>query len=124
MSGFLCILIICIGVAALAGYNMIKLREIISFLRGTHTEMILSSQELIANVHQVTFALGDIVKSQPKEDLLISYETSKESANSKLSSMESYMNDPFLKKATSVKAFLVTTRSMYHEISMKVQLTY
>lgn len=117
MAGFVFILIICVGVASFAGYNMLQLREIINFLKGNHTDMLLHAQELMGNIQMSANAITEIARKSPNRDeLLALYDSSKESAFSRLKSIGELMNDPVLKTAGSLKAFQQSTESLLFEL--------
>lgn len=116
MSGFIFILIICIGVSALAGYNMIKLRDIIDFLKGNHTSALLNAQELMANIHLSATSITDMLKtSRNREDLMALYTSARESSFSRLDAIDENLKDLYLKGAPNVIAFKQTTEATLYE---------
>jgi nitrogen fixation/metabolism regulation signal transduction histidine kinase len=116
-SGFIFVLIICIGVSALAGYNMLKLRDIIDYLKGNHTTAMLNAQELMANIHLSATSITELVRSLRNRDELIAlYNSAKESAFVRLDNIDANLKDPFLKNAPNVIAFKQTTESNLFEL--------
>jgi methyl-accepting chemotaxis protein len=116
LSGFACILIICIVVSTIAGVNINKLGEIIDFLRGTHTDVLINSQELMFNVHSLSTSINDIIKKGSEKELLIVYETDKEKTNNSISALYESLKDPFLKRANETKSFLDSTQLNISEL--------
>jgi len=116
-SGFIFILVICIGVSALAGYNMIKMRDIIDFLRGNHTTIMLHAQDLMSNVHLASTSITELMRAKRnREEQLALYYSAKENAFSKLDAIDANLKDPFLKNAPNVIAFKQTTESNLLEL--------
>lgn len=116
-SGFGFVLLICIGVSALAGYNMLKLRDIIDYLKGNYTTAMLNAQELMANVHLSATSITELVRSLRNRDESIAlYNSAKESAFSRLDAIDANLKDPFLKNAPNVIAFKQTTESNLLEL--------
>lgn len=117
MSGFLFILIICVGVAGFAGYNMLKLREIVDFLKGSHTDILLHAQELMGSIQISANSVTEVARGAPNADELIAlYDSSKESAFARLKNISDLTSDPYLKTAASLKAFQETTESNMFEL--------
>lgn len=117
LLGFIFILVICVGVSVLAGYNMLKLREVIDYLKGNYTTVMLDAQELMANVHLSATSITELVRSLRNRDELIAlYTSAKDSAFVKLDSIDASIKDPFLKNAPSVIAFKQTTESNLIEL--------
>ncbi|MDN5278692.1 MAG: methyl-accepting chemotaxis protein [Clostridiales bacterium] len=117
MSGFIFILIICVGVAGFAGYNMLELREIINFLKGAHTDILQSAQDLMGNIQISANSVTEIARNSPnKDELLALYDSSKETAFAKLKTIGDLTVDPFLKTAASLKSFQQTTESHLFEL--------
>lgn len=117
MSGFLFILIICVGVAGFAGYNMLKLREIIDFLRGNHTDILLHAQELMGNIQISANSVTEIARgAQNADELVALYDSAKESAFARLKNISNLTSDPYLKTAASLKAFVDTTETNMFEL--------
>ncbi len=117
MSGFLFILIICVGVAGFAGFNMLKLREIIDFLKGSHTDILLHAQELMGNIQISANSVTEIARGAPNiDELKALYDSAKESAFSRLKNIGDLTGDPYLKTATSLKAFQQNTESNMFEL--------
>ncbi|MDD3146386.1 MAG: methyl-accepting chemotaxis protein [Candidatus Riflebacteria bacterium] len=116
-SGFGFVLLICIGVSALAGLNMLKLRDIIDYLKGNYTTAMLNAQELMANVHLSATSITELVRSlRNRDESLALYNSAKESAFSRLDSIDANLKDPFLKNAPNVIAFKQTTESNLLEL--------
>jgi len=116
-SGFGFVLLICIGVSGLAGYNMLKLRDMIDYLKGNYTTAMLNSQELMANVHLSATSITELIRSLRNRDESISfYNSAKESAFSRLENIDANLKDPFLKDAPNVIAFKQTTESNLFEL--------
>ncbi len=116
-SGFGFVLLICIGVSALAGYNMLKLRDIIDYLKGNYTTAMLNAQELMANVHLSATSITELVRSlRNRDESLALYNSAKESAFSRLDNIDANLKDPFLKNAPNVIAFKQTTESNLLEL--------
>lgn len=116
-SGFGFILLICIGVSALAGYNMLILRDIIDYLKGNHTTAMLNSQELMANVHLSATSITELVRSlRNRDESIAMYNSAKESAFVRLESIDVNLKDPFLKNAPNVIAFKQTTEANLFEL--------
>jgi methyl-accepting chemotaxis protein len=117
MSGFLFILIICVGVAGFAGYNMLKLREIIDFLRGNHTDILLHAQELMGNIQISANSVTEIARgAQNADELVALYDSAKESAFARLKNISNLTSDPYLKTAASLRAFVDTTETNMFEL--------
>lgn len=117
LSGLAFVLIICIGVSGLAVYNMVKLRNIIDYLKGNHTVAMLNSQELMANVHLSATYITDLVRSLRNRDELIAlYNSTKESTFARLDNIEANLKDPFLKDASNVMALKEATESNLFEL--------
>ncbi|MEW6709042.1 MAG: methyl-accepting chemotaxis protein [Candidatus Riflebacteria bacterium] len=117
MSGFLFILIICVGVAGFAGFNMLKLREVIDFLKGSHTDILLHAQELMGNIQISANSVTEIARGAPNGDELKAlYDSSKESAFSRLKNIGDLTGDPYLKTAASLKAFQQNTEANMFEL--------
>ncbi len=117
MSGFLFILIICVGVAGFAGYNMLKLREIIDFLRGNHTDILLHAQELMGNIQISANSVTEIARgAQNPDELAALYDSAKESAFARLKNISDLTSDPYLKTAASLRAFVETTETNMFEL--------
>lgn len=115
--GFVFILIICIGVSVLAGYNMVKLRDIVDYLKGNHTTVMLNAQELMANIHLSATSITDLVRSLRNRDELIAlYNSAKGSSFVSFDSIDASLKDPFLKNDPSVIAFKQTTESNLFEL--------
>lgn len=116
-SGFGFVLLICIGVSGLAGYNMLKLRDMIDYLKGNYTTAMLNSQELMANVHLSATSITELIRSLRNRDESISfYNSAKESAFARLENIDANLKDPFLKDAPNVIAFKQTTESNLFEL--------
>ncbi len=116
-SGFGFVLLICIGVSALAGYNMLKLRDIIDYLKGNYTTAMLNAQELMENVHLSATSITELVRSLRNRDESVAlYNSAKESAFSRLDSIDANLKDPFLANAPNVIAFKQTTESNLIEL--------
>ncbi len=116
-SGFGFVLLICIGVSALAGYNMLKLRDIIDYLKGNYTTAMLNAQELMENVHLSATSITELVRSLRNRDESVAlYNSAKESAFSRLDSIDANLKDPFLANAPNVIAFKQTTDSNLIEL--------
>lgn len=116
-SGFGFILLICIGVSALAGYNMLKLRDIIDYLKGNHTTAMLNAQELMANVHLSATSITELVRSLRNRDESIAlYNSAKESAFVRFENLDTNLKDPFLSNAPNVIAFKQTTEANLFEL--------
>ena len=117
MSGFLFILIISVGVAAFAGYNMLKLREIVNFLKGGHTDILLHAQELMGNIQISANSITEIARDAPNQDELIAlYDSSKESAFARIDSITALTKESFLKNASTLKAFQENTELQLIEL--------
>jgi methyl-accepting chemotaxis protein len=116
-SGFGFVLLICIGVSGLAGYNMLKLRDMIDYLKGNYTTAMLNSQELMANAHLSATSITELIRSLRNRDESISfYNSAKESAFARLENIDANLKDPFLKDAPNVIAFKQTTESNLFEL--------
>ncbi len=116
-SGFGFVLLICIGVSALAGFNMLKLRDIIDYLKGNYTTAMLNAQELMANVHLSATSVTELVRSlRNRDESLALYNSAKESAFARLDNIDANLKDPFLKNAPNVIAFKQTTESNLLEL--------
>lgn len=116
-SGFGFVLLICIGVSALAGYNMLQLRDIIDYLKGNHTSAMLNAQELMANVHLSATSITELVRSLRNRDESIAfYNSAKESAFVRLENIDANLKDPFLSNAPNVIAFKQTTEANLFEL--------
>ncbi len=116
-SGFGFVLLICIGVSGLAGYNMLKLRDMIDYLKGNYTTAMLNAQELMANVHLSATSITELIRSLRNRDESISfYNSAKESAFARLENIDANLKDPFLKDAPNVIAFKQTTESNLFEL--------
>jgi methyl-accepting chemotaxis protein len=117
MAGFLFILVISVGVAGFAGYNMVKLREMIDFLEGTHTDMLLHSQELMGNIQISANSITEILREAPNRDELMAlYDSSKDAAFVRLKNISDLISNPFLKNASSLKAFLDSTETLMFDL--------
>ncbi len=116
-SGFGFVLIVCIGVSALAGYNLLKLRDIIDYMKGNYTTAMLNAQELMANVHLSATSITELVRSLRNRDESIAlYNSAKDSAFTRLDAIDVNLRDPFLKNAPNVIAFKQTTESNLIEL--------
>ncbi|GAB4284576.1 MAG: HAMP domain-containing methyl-accepting chemotaxis protein [Candidatus Rifleibacteriota bacterium] len=117
LSGMIFILIISVGVAGFAGYNMLKLRDIINFLRGDHTDILIFAQELMGNVQVTSSSVVEIARKAPnKDELLALYDSAKESSFARLKNIGDAMNTPFLKNANNLKAFQQNTEQLLMEM--------
>ena len=116
-SGFAFMMIISIGVSSLAAINMLKLRDIIEYLKGNHTAAMLNAQELMANVHLAATSLSELIRSQRNRDeQLAFYNSAKESAFTRLDNIDTNLKDPFLENSPNVKAFKQTTASTLFDL--------
>ena len=117
LAGFLFILAIFIAVSALAGYNMLALREMVDYLKGNYTSAMLNSQELMANLHLASNSAAEIVRSPQNRDELINfYNSAKDGAFSRFESIDTNLKDTFLRGAPNVSAFKQTTESNMLEL--------
>jgi methyl-accepting chemotaxis protein len=117
MSGFLFILIISVGVATFAGYNMLKLREIVNFLKGSHTDILLHAQELMGNIQISANSITEIARDAPNQDELKAlYSSSKESAFDRIDKITALTKDSYLKNASTLKAFQENTEVQLIEL--------
>ncbi|MBU1108287.1 MAG: methyl-accepting chemotaxis protein [Candidatus Riflebacteria bacterium] len=117
LAGFLFILAIFIAVSALAGYNMLALREMVNNLKGNYTSTMLNSQELIANLHLASNSASEIIRTPGNRDELINFYTSaKDIAFSRFESIDENLKDRFLQSAPSVSAFKQSTESTMSEL--------
>lgn len=117
LSGFVFILAVCTGVAGFAGYNMMTLRDMVDFLKGSHTDILLHAQELMGNIQISANSVTEIARGAPNVDELKAlYDSSKESAFSRLKSIGDLTVDPFLKTAAGLIAFQKNTESHLFEM--------
>jgi methyl-accepting chemotaxis protein len=96
---------------------MLKLREIIDFLRGNHTDILLHAQELMGNIQISANSVTEIARgAQNADELVALYDSAKESAFARLKNISNLTSDPYLKTAASLRAFVDTTETNMFEL--------
>ncbi|OGK04907.1 MAG: hypothetical protein A2W80_10030 [Candidatus Riflebacteria bacterium GWC2_50_8] len=117
LAGFLFILTIFLAVSALAGYNMLQLRQMVDFLKGNYTSAMLSSQELMANLHLASSSAAEIIRApRNREELISFYNSAKEGTFSRFDNIDTSLKDSFLSGAPNIVAFKQTTESNILEL--------
>ena len=106
MGGILFIVLLCFGVSAYAGYNMIQLSDMVKSLANPHTNVLVSIQNVLYNINTSSTALVEMSQTnQITQDVQNTYLLAKERAYDQIHVIRENLNDPSMRSSSGLRAY-------------------